>query len=557
MRGRAWAWAGLGAVLVFDVWWRGHTVGPTVRERLGLNLYPISGAASEPLDCDEAVYAYIGKRITRGAVMYRDMTENKPPGGYWAYALAVALGGADELTVRLMPLPLVLATIGLVWWLALRLRGPGAAVVAALSYAFVSTDPFLYGNGANMEHLINLAATASLALMVGTWPRSGRGRLLTAGACLGASALVKQVALLHGVVYAAALFLRREVATPDGPRKWGLRERLIDVAALAGGCLTVGLAAAAVVIAQGAGSAAVDDVIRYGAASATDIPADPSAPPFLVRWVTGNADPNGRLPWPFGSTNYLVWWGTGSWPFWLAAIPALFSLGWGRRADGPRRLVVAWTVSAWFQVALPRHFWQHYYLLPLPGLAVAVAVYLGDQIARLREPSGRRGLAAVAVGLTVLALASTARIQVRDYLLVTPEELTIRDKGGRQWVALRALAREITTRTSTWRRPTLFVWGWQSPLYFYSGLEPVTPQLFADDLIKAHAGGEHPLIRRRVDRMMADLSRDPPSLVFTGYPPFPALKAFLNQRYLPSRLAPGLWVERTRYGAFEVGGSAR
>ena len=35
--------------------------------------------ASEPLDCDEAAYAYIGHRILRGDVMYRDLTENKPP----------------------------------------------------------------------------------------------------------------------------------------------------------------------------------------------------------------------------------------------------------------------------------------------------------------------------------------------------------------------------------------------------------------------------------------------------------------------------------------------
>ncbi|HRK15422.1 MAG TPA: hypothetical protein PK490_14165, partial [Prosthecobacter sp.] len=42
------------------------------------------------------------------------------------------------------------------------------------------------------------------------------------------------------------------------------------------------------------------------------------APPFLVRWITGNADPDGELPPPFGTTDYLVWWGTGSWPLWVA-----------------------------------------------------------------------------------------------------------------------------------------------------------------------------------------------------------------------------------------------
>src|SRR5205814_7242485 len=58
------------------------------------------------------------------------------------------------------------------------------------------------------------------------------------------------------------------------------------------------------------------------------------------------------------------------------------------------------------------------------------------------------------------------------------------------------------------------------------------------------------------------LRANPPSLVFTGYPPFPALRAFLDERYLPSRSVPvtpdgrGLWVEKGRYGAFETSGSA-
>ena len=41
---------------------------------------------------------------------------------------------------------------------------------------------------------------------------------------------------------------------------------------------------------------------------------------------------------------------------------------------------------------------------------------------------------------------------------------------------------------------------------------------------------------------MADLRADPPELIFTGYPPFPALQEFLMRGYTPSRLDPRLWV---------------
>ena len=40
---------------------------------------PPPGAA-EPLDCDEAAYGYMGRRMAAGAVLYKDLTEYKPPG---------------------------------------------------------------------------------------------------------------------------------------------------------------------------------------------------------------------------------------------------------------------------------------------------------------------------------------------------------------------------------------------------------------------------------------------------------------------------------------------
>ena len=90
----------------------------TCATALGIDLWPQAIGASEPLDCDEAAYAYIGHRILRGDVLYRDLTENKPPLGYWLYTLAVAVGGYNELAIRVMPIPFVLATIAAVWWIA-------------------------------------------------------------------------------------------------------------------------------------------------------------------------------------------------------------------------------------------------------------------------------------------------------------------------------------------------------------------------------------------------------------------------------------------------------
>ena len=87
-----WCWPVLVLVLILDVFLRAHTFSAGIRERWGIDLDPYAGKAIEPIDCDEAVYTYAGRRILAGDVMYRDLTEPKPPGGYWLYALGVRLG---------------------------------------------------------------------------------------------------------------------------------------------------------------------------------------------------------------------------------------------------------------------------------------------------------------------------------------------------------------------------------------------------------------------------------------------------------------------------------
>src|SRR6516165_8073265 len=195
-------------LMLVDVWYRAHTFGPDVRAATGIDLWPRTVGASEPLDCDEAAYAYIGHRVLQGDVLYRDLTENKPPLGYWLYTIAVGLGGYRELAIRILAIPFVLLTMAVVWWIGLRLGGPVSACLAAGIYVLLSTDPFLFGNGSNLEHFINFFSVASLALVILGFSHKRRWFFLDAGICVGAAALVKQFAILPALIYLPALFLR-------------------------------------------------------------------------------------------------------------------------------------------------------------------------------------------------------------------------------------------------------------------------------------------------------------------------------------------------------------
>jgi hypothetical protein len=454
-----------------------------------------------------------------------------------------------------MPIPFVLATITLVWMIGKRLAGPAAAGIAAAIYALLSTDPFLFGNGSNMEHFLNLFAVAALWMMIEGWLGNNRRWFFAAGCAVAAAVLVKQVAILHALLFGVALLLRPH---PTGNR---IKSVALDIGAIAAGLSTVATLAILALLLTGAGPSAYEDIVRYGRALTTDTLPEPGAPSWLIRWLTGNADPRGELPPPFGRTNYLVWWGQGSWPLWIASIPSLAYLALPRQSTAARRLTAAWTLSAWLQVTLPGLYWQHYYLLPIAGTSLAVAVALCDALARTTRPDPRsrlarrifrKSLAACAAAVLLSAIAATAVIQYRDYLTTAPEELTKRYKGGQQWVVLRAMGRDIKSRTNGWNDTHLYIWGWQSPLLFYSQLDSPTRHLFVDNLLRDQADRDHPLIQPRTEEIMQTLESHPPELIMSGYPPFRALRSFIEKGYRPARMLPGLWLRRDIADAFEA-----
>ena len=410
----------------------------------------------------------------------------------------------------------------------------------------LSTDPFLFGNGSQLEQFINLFAVLSLAMVIRGWDRGGRRWIFAAGVCLGAAALVKQVALAHAIVIVPALFVRAW-ANDAGTSRRGVRG-LLDVLTFGLGVSAIVAVAATIVVARGAGRAAYEDIVLQAMALATDTLPEPNAPSPAIRWLTGNADPKGELPWPFGSTDYLVWWGTGSWPLWIASVPALAYLAFGAGSDARRRLTAGWTVAAWLQVVLPGLYWQHYYLLPTPGVAIAVAVALADAMARSFRPAeGRSRGTPLAGGRDDGRTGRRDRLDGRPPGPVLPRRTAVRRSRSDTRAAVSGWSCGRWGATSRGARrsgiePHLYVWGWQSPLYFYSGLDSPTRHFFVDNLLRDQAGRDHPLIGPRVEEIMATLRRRPPELILAGYPPFPALRAFLSET-LPAlaRVRDGLW----------------
>ncbi|MEW4567898.1 phospholipid carrier-dependent glycosyltransferase [Tautonia sp. JC769] len=552
-----WAIAGLAATLLFAAWWRGHTFAPAVESRLGVAPWPVVQGQVEPLDCDEAAYGYMARKLVQGDRLYADLSENKPPLGYWLYAASVAIGGANELAIRLLPIPLVLLTVLMVWWIGSRLGGPVAAAISAYLYVLLSTDPYVYGNGAQLEQAINCFALAALAAVLKAEQATNRrlAWLVLAGIAVGLATAVKQVAALHLLVLGLAIVAMPGQADEGRSRSF---QRFRSLVGFVGGFAAVALVLIGTLAAQGVLDDAYDDIVLAGRALATDVEPEPNAPSPAIRWLTGNADPSGTLPPPFGSTRYLVWWGSGSWPIWLVAVPSLLQLAVRRPGFG-RLVLIGWTISAIIQVVAPRLYWAHYYLLPTPGVALVVGITLADLMAASRK-TWRSRLVIFGMGMAIFGFTL---IQVKDYLLVPAEQLTIRHKGGGQWVQLRTIGKDLGERTADWSDPTLLVWGWQSPLNFYSNMDAPSRHFFTNNLMRDYADRPHSVVTPKITELMSDLRANRPEIVMVAYPPFPELKEFLEGDYLPASLyripvspdGRGLWVRRDRFAELSRAGS--
>lgn len=536
------------------IWWRAHTFAPTVAEVTGLNLWPSIQGRSEPLDCDEAAYGYMGRRQTQGAVLYKDLTEYKPPGGYWFYAVSIGISGANEMTVRLMVIPVLIANLILVGWILKQVCSRITVILGMFCFILLSTDPYVYGNGSNLEHLMNLGLTAAIASLIYAKRSNNEFQyIFVSGICVGLACLVKQVCFLGFLPIAVQILLSRS----------SVRQCLNQYVFLVLGFISPILIAIFVLMIQGSLSDAWADVIQYSRSLAALTPPDANAPPWYFRWLTGNADPrNGRLPWPFGRTDWLVWWGAGSWPLLLISLVCVVSIGLHKSNNATSdvsQLVSGYWVASWLMIMLPGLYWQHYYLLLVPSCSILVSLLASGLLKQLAGSQSDIHKISGLVGLLLLlfGVGLTASIQIKDYLFVPSEQITVKYKGGAQWVTLRLLSEEIEKRVSDWSpQPKMEVWGWQSPLLFYSGLDAPSKYFFTDPLMKAYSNKGLPFLKPRLEGLTRDLNETKPELIFCGDQPYAELKLLIDRDYIASSLVAsspqgqGLYVRKDKYAAF-------
>jgi len=166
-----------------------------------------------PLERDEGEYAYAGQLMLQGVPPYSLAYNMKLPGTYAAYAAILAVFGQTPAAVHVGLLIVNAASTLLVFLLGLRLAGPLAAAVAAVSFALLSTSPSVVGLAGHATHFVILPALGGILLLLRGVDDRSRWLLFGSGLLAGIAFLMKQPGIAFVLFSAYCLvILRRPLA---------------------------------------------------------------------------------------------------------------------------------------------------------------------------------------------------------------------------------------------------------------------------------------------------------------------------------------------------------
>ncbi len=484
-----------------------------------------------PLETDEANYAYIGGRLLQGDRLYIDVWDHQPPGVFMLFAAGTALFGDSPLTFRWLATAFSAASLLLILGILRRISGRPAALLGAILFCVVSSDPGTGGEGANREIYMNTLVLAAWWLALRGWsgeceiapltskdhslphfffePCSPGHRMFctfAAGLALGVASLFKTNMAAYWVFLAIGIIAGAR--TLD--RATRLRTLFTALACFA--------AAPALIWAGTLGYFAATHRLHefMEAVFLVNLDYARTEDSFFVRFWTFFDPP--RFAHIFDS----------AFPLWIGAAAALVWLV-VRAVIRPRAVIVqvaALLLAGYVAVCLPGRFWPHYYYLLIPPAVIAVSLLIvallhaSAEIIPYRKPAAT--VAVIASGLTISAIFAMQYVHYlkKKELDITIERYNTRDFWGR------AQGENVARVTSP--GDTIFVYGSDAAIYYYAKRKCASRYTMITGLHSAMRGADQ---RRRT--LISELEASPPRLILVVFDqePFEEWKSFLRKYY--------------------------
>jgi len=428
----------------------------------------------EPFERDITSHAVIASRMLSGHRLYSDLWDSKPPAIFVTYAAGELAAGLGPAAVYLIGVTAAIVTLLGVYLAAAARGGRTAGLWSAAFWAIICSDLWLWANQPNIEVGINACVIFAFLLILRTdTDRFDAPRWIAAGVLFALATLYKPVAFTFPLLL-AAVYLVLEIR---GRLKTALGQ--ICLAAVTGAAVW-GAVFAYFAVTDRFGIF-YETIFEYGRYYAR------SRGGSLLANIVEGFKPARLFCLHMKSTLPLA---------------AAAAAGAAAGIFSPHRrswlLLLAFAAAAHLAVSLPGRFYGHYYQLWLGPLVVgagwAVAALQGHQ---------KPAWVALSRGAGLLVLASLLLLVMPQYRFSADEWSA--KKQGPQYIISKKLAVELDRLLAP--KETLYVWGINPGLYFWSGRKPPTGLIWSTDLLLG------PLAEKHTRRALQDLKKRPPEIV--------------------------------------------
>ena len=400
-----------------------------------------------PLERDEGEYAYIAWRLGYNELPYRDWVDQKPPGVFYVYRLALSLPFEAVRAIHFVGLLFSAASVCALFFLGLQFIDRFWAFLGAALFALLSLDPLVQGTAANTELFmlcpLILSLIAFFAATAKTKPRVLF--IVLAGALTGIAVMFKQVAVVNW-------FLLAGLYPVFAPREKRWRGAVSFIAWSAMGLLTVLALVVLYFWRRGGLTEFVDNVFTHN-----------------LEYI-GSIGASARLEYCWGTLTTLARTQAVVWVFAAAGLMVLFMTGRAKWF----LFTAGWLLTSAIGVSASGYFFPHYFQQLLPALALAAAAGAGWFAAmpvwKIIPTWARR------TALSLL-LAVLPGITLWPFLFkYMPAESVRKIYPGDFFAEMPQFARRLETLTPPDKR--VFVFGAEPELLFYARRASATRYIF-------------------------------------------------------------------------------
>ena len=400
-----------------------------------------------PLERDEGEYAYAGQLLLQHIPPYKLAYNMKLPGIYAAYATILAVFGETPGGIHSGLLLVNALTIVLMFFLAAHLFGRLAGLIAATSYALLSTSSSVMGFEAHATHFVVLAAVAGILLLLRAMEHRGTWLLLVSGALADVAVLMKQ----HGAFF--ALFCGLYLVAKEWKAKAHFRRIFYEGAIFSCGVILPYLFTCLF-------------LYRAGVFSA------------FWFWTVSYAGEYSKVGWDGVVSEFLDSMNSVTdpvIPLWILAGFGLTALAWGRAARRSAGFLAGLFLFSFLSICPGGYFREHYFILLLPVLSLLIAVGVVSVMERV-APMNKWILTFAPIVIFLGCFANGISRQSDFYFHLSPQEAVQSTYSAAPFIAAQKVAEFVKASSPAAARIAVF--GSEPEIYFYSQRHSATGYLY-------------------------------------------------------------------------------